>query len=417
MGSPSAASAQTNDGLAGGVIDDALSRAGYDMAHYESMGDHRTGSDVDRATSTWLSEELLAAGVDDVRLVPLGSRQFVLRRGVLKVGGHSLDCFPFWFPHATGSEPVIGPLRLMGQDTAPGSLAGAVAYVELPEDRLYASFDVSGLIERATVGSAAALVVVIPHPEGLVAAQNAVEAFAETELGLPAVIVGAADRSLLRTASERGDEASLTIEGSVVEHGEALNVVGRIEREGRPWIVVTTPTSGWFRCADERGPGIALWLALARWAARTEVPASFLFQAYSGHELDFLGGRRAFEGGLPDPREVMLWVHLGAGIGVVDPLASLVTGPDPMKEVLVERFAGPMAMDFVPRDKVPETSEMGMAIAAGYPVVGLYGANRDVHLRSDDEPTASVGRLREITRAITALIVEQVRTWRAVPED
>jgi hypothetical protein len=380
-----------------------------DMKHYAAMGDHRTGGEVDRATSAWLADELLGAGMSEVRLVPFELRRFVLHRSVLGIGDHELDCFPLWFPRSTGSEPLIGPLAPLGEDPEPAALAGAIAYAELPEGRLYASFDPSQLIERAVRASARALVVMIPHPIGRVAAQNAVKELAETELGLPAVIVGAADRSLLRSAAVGGKQGSLLVSGEVVENGEALNVVGRIERGRLPWIVISTPSSGWFRCADERAPGIALWLALARWAGETDRGANFLFLAFSGHELGFAGGRRAFQGELPGPEEVALWIHLGAAIAVAEPLATLMTGPQDLREKLADRISGPFGMSWVDPGGVPPTSEMGLAIARGYPVLGLYGANRDIHLRSDARPTASAETLHRLAMAIAGIIAEQLR--------
>ena len=79
-------------------------------------------------------------------------------------------------------------------------------------------------------------------------------------------------------------------------------------------IVVSTPQSGWFRCAAERGPGIALFLGLARWASKRTSGSSFLFVSTSGHELGALGMRVFHDELAPRPERVLCWIHLGAGI-------------------------------------------------------------------------------------------------------
>src|SRR3546814_8243070 len=71
----------------------------------------------------------------------------------------------------------------------------------------------------------------------------------------------------------------------------AENVVARRVRDGRRWVVVSTPRSGWTDCAGERGPGLAIWLALAEWMPHAFADHSLLFVCHSGHEYENLGAR------------------------------------------------------------------------------------------------------------------------------
>jgi hypothetical protein len=85
---------------------------------------------------------------------------------------------------------------------------------------------------------------------------------------------------------------------------------------------VTTPLSGWFGCASERGSGAAIALDLAARLAETN---TVTVVACSGHELDHLGlhawlSDAATRGGVPSGPVV----HLGASIaaardGVLEP--------------------------------------------------------------------------------------------------
>src|SRR3546814_9587510 len=68
-------------------------------------------------------------------------------------------------------------------------------------------------------------------------------------------------------AARHGAAAKLALRGRGGIRA-AQNIIGRRVRSGRPWLVVSTPRSGWTDCAGERGPGIAMWLALADWMPR-----------------------------------------------------------------------------------------------------------------------------------------------------
>lgn len=58
-------------------------------------------------------------------------------------------------------------------------------------------------------------------------------------------------------------------------------------------MLLTTPLSGWFRCAGERGTGIAVMLAVAERLAAEGVP--LLVNGNSGHELIDLGAHHLAE--------------------------------------------------------------------------------------------------------------------------
>ena len=89
---------------------------------------------------------------------------------------------------------------------------------------------------------------------------------------IPTLFVAPKDDVALGIAALTGSQVRMTIHGEDRRGEDAVlahNVVARIER-GPRWIVVTTPISGWFGCGGERGPGVALFLGLARWIGRQE---------------------------------------------------------------------------------------------------------------------------------------------------
>src|SRR3546814_17857186 len=63
-------------------------------------------------------------------------------------------------------------------------------------------------------------------------------------------------------AARRGLSATLVLDGKGGLRA-AENVVARRVRDGRRWVVVSTPRSGWTDCEGESGPGPAIWMGLA----------------------------------------------------------------------------------------------------------------------------------------------------------
>ena len=91
--------------------------------------------------------------------------------------------------------------------------------------------------------------------------------------------------------------------------GRTSNIIGRIGAgPDRDRILLTTPLSGWFRCAGERGTGIAVMLAVAKQLAADGV--SLLVNGNSGHELVDLGAHH-FAETKPAARAIF---HFGASV-------------------------------------------------------------------------------------------------------
>jgi hypothetical protein len=134
-------------------------------------------------------------------------------------------------------------------------------------------------------------------------------------------VAGAREERALQRAASGGEMASLLIEGRDEPHARAFEITGALKegpvRRDRT-AVISTPYSGWFRCGAERGPGIALFLGLARWLSHRRTGMRYLFVASSAHELDYFGMRRFLDGHAPPPDQVAYWLHLGAGIAAYD---------------------------------------------------------------------------------------------------
>lgn len=151
-------------------------------------------------------------------------------------------------------------------------------------------------------------------------------------------------------------------------------------------VVVTTPLSGWFRCAGERGTGLAVALQLAEDLAQDQ-PVFFL--GNTGHELENYGVRRWLADAFDlEPRAV---VHLGASIaaGTRDLLGTLRLGvrgvaSDP-SPALAPRMTLPLTRgSFVPVTSFPgEGAEWDAALPAGTPLISFAGTFREFHTPDD----------------------------------
>jgi len=223
-------------------------------------------------------------------------------------------------------------------------------------------------------------------------------------------------------AARTSQPARLTLSGASGRR-PCFNLIGRrAAGTGKRTLVVSTPRSGWFDCAGERGPGVAVWLALARRLTARPPDADLLFLCTSGHEYENLGSAAFLHGAsAPSPGETALWLHLGANVAARDwhelggALAPLPSA-DPQRFLAVDGarletarrlFAGLAGLES-PYDVTQRSAgEAGEIVKAGHGAVAAnFGAHRYHHVQSDDgrcvEPDltqAVVGPCEALVRA------------------
>jgi len=283
-----------------------------DVVAYSQFGVHRTATDGENKTTDWIVERLEAAGLQtSFQSFPV--KTYFVGETSLIVDGQQLDCFPLWPPCWTGPRPVQAPLAPpeASAEQQKGRIAllkPSPSYGALP---FLSSEDDTNLLRTAARAGALAVIVISSGPSGEIHAYNTPGG---TDISpVPAVQVPARYEPVLVTAAGRGTEVSLLSHGKTEPQAEARNVFGRLYR-GKNLIVISTPKSGWFTCAGERGPGVALFLALARWVSQRRSQTSYLFDANTCHEIGGLGVRRFVEELAPPPDQVLAWIHLGANI-------------------------------------------------------------------------------------------------------
>jgi hypothetical protein len=152
--------------------------------------------------------------------------------------------------------------------------------------------------------------------------------------GIPAVLAPGSLLDVLDAA-----HLHLDIDAYLTE-GRSATVVGRLGGGGDA-VVVTTPLTGWFRCAGERGTGIAVALDLV---TRLSEHHDVTVVGTTGHELEHLGLRRWLAAHAGDVAGCPV-VHLGASVAAGDGTAlstrrfGLTTLDVRGREALEERLA------------------------------------------------------------------------------
>jgi acetyl esterase/lipase len=367
---------------------------------YAALGEHRAASEVDAKAADWLAGELRQAGLQ-VTFQEFTVPQFQLKEVRVTVGGKAVAAFPRWPVRATAGT-VSGPLAT---ENAP-SLQGRVVLLDTGrETRRGTDARLMKLVDGGAVGA----IQIAANSGGDFAAEN-VSKPAEEPPPIPVVVVGARDRESLRTAAERGDSTTIVITGEWQPQAQARNVIATLDR-GPKRIVVSTPYSGWFRCGGERGSGLAVFLALAHWAAQGDSQTSFTFVANSAHELGYAGMVAYLDGPAPPAKDVLAWLHLGANVALLpearpatrDGRARLFTSRPNWEPLLAE------AMRDVPTVRVTgqtePNGELRFVLPKGYTGLNLAGGgNRWMHSPGDGPETTGPSVLEPVAKTLATVL-------------
>jgi hypothetical protein len=389
-----------------------------DVQKYVGFGTHRAGSPGDVATSDWFAARWKSLGYT-IEQAEFPTPNADTRVAKLRFGTEAIDGFaqpPLSFTPEGG---INSPMVYFNPKSAK-DVASRIAIVHAPR-ALGAPTqpDLRPVIERAGLAGALGIVAISDSPSGEPVAINTPT---EMEFPTPVLIVAAKHKAAIDAAVAAGTPAKLIIEGpGGFRNGK--NTVAKLGASG-PWIVISTPQSGWFTCGAERGPGIAMSLALSQWAAQKNFPVRFLFIATSGHEWADTGAHVFHEMHAPKPAETMLWFHLGAAFGgrayqeTPAGLTPLETPNTARTLMLTEdlmasaqaAFAGqPVIEHPLKRDAATALGEYKLVANEGYPSsAGFWGANAYFHTPLDGADGTTGAIMEPIVRAVAKVIEDRI---------
>ena len=398
-----------------------------DVRHYAALGPHRTGTPGNLATLDWVEARLRAAGFA-VQRQPMRYADQDITRTVIATGAVELQGIVQRPACPTGPAGLPAPLVLADEPVDPARLSGKIAVIRLPYARH------SSILEARTarplkvaLGAGCVGLVLVTHgPSGEALALNAPLEHAVARV--PTLVIAPRDAGPSVAAAARGDAGRIIVEGAATTASSA-NIVARRRGKGRA-IIVTTPLSGWFGCAGERGSGIAAFLHLAPLLARRYPDADLHFAGLVGHEREYVGGDAYVGAHAPPPDQVRLWVHLGAGFAardwheVADGVLAPLPAADAQRYLLApEAWIGTLRplLATLPgyQQPYPATIENSVGearhfIERGYRnMIATIGAHRLHRARTDDASAVDPASLAESwtgwSRALLAIIDRHAR--------
>ncbi|MFT5447605.1 MAG: hypothetical protein ACI9DC_002781 [Gammaproteobacteria bacterium] len=129
---------------------------------------------------------------------------------------------------------------------------GRIALVEFIDEIVRPTSDHEAVIKRLSDAGARAVIGCFATPSGDLYGHHAIPPFIQSAWPIPVATVGARHWHILRHAAQAGDPAALLRDGRDLANARARSVIARRQRSDK-WIIVSTPQSGWFRSAGERG--------------------------------------------------------------------------------------------------------------------------------------------------------------------
>lgn len=386
-----------------------------DVEAYVNLGTHRTGSTGDLATTDWFTDHWTKLGyaIEQTDVECPNADTHVAK---LRVGDEAFDGFaqpPVVFTPEGG---LSAPLA-MWDAASPAAVSGKIAVIHVPRAPNTPSPAPAyrAAVAECVKAGAKAAVLLMSGPSGEVVAINTPLTM---QPSIPVLQIGEKDRARVAAAMARNVPGKLIMEGPGGTR-VGRNTIARFGESG-PWVIISTPQSGWFTCGGERGPGIAISRALSAWAVTQKFPVRWLFIATSGHEWTDAGAEIFHHSQAPKPADTALWFHLGASFGARayeetpdGPVAqstpnlgrALMASPD-MIPHLEAAFAGqPVIEKPIPRDVKTALGEYRLVAEEGYPSsAGFWGYNAHFHTPIDGAESTTPEIMEPIARGVAKAI-------------
>ncbi len=391
-----------------------------DVETYVGFGAHRSGSAGDIATSEWLARDWkdLGYAVEQPEFAAPNADTTLAR---LEAGEETFNGFaqpPLAFTAETGvSAPLVA-----WNPSSPSDVTGNIALVHVPRAPGAPSPGPSyrDIFQKCELAGAIGVIACMSGPSGEVVAINTP---ADMLMETPVLQIGEKEKPKLEAIVATKKPVKLTITGP----GGFRNARNTIARRGEngPWVIVSTPQSGWFTCGGERGPGIAMSRALSQWALQTDYPVRWLFVATSGHEWVDFGADLFHKTSAPGPKDTAIWFHLGASFGArayTETLNGLEVTDKPnlgrtlmatadLAPLCEAAFAGqPVIEKPMIANPAKALGEYRLVLEEGYTTsAGFWGFNAHFHTPIDTAASTTPEIMEPIIRAVARVIEARIK--------
>jgi hypothetical protein len=275
---------------------------------YDAQGNHRTGTEVDKASAEWLAKQVQKLGIEP-SLEPFTLSRVDPQLCYLRIGDRRIDGVLLFDAGFTAVEGVRGRLGPLGSD----------AEIGLAETTPFRLTEPIGIEERNQVAEArhSRHKAVVLLTRGTRPGLFLINAGAFTKpFGPPMLQVSSTEGEWLKEQAQRRLEATVVVHAKRTA-ARAFNVTCKIvgKKPTLAPIVLMAPRSGWWQCASEQGSRLACWLEAIRVLAAGSTARNCFFVALSGHELGYLGIDAYLKSRADLIKRARAWIFFGSSIG------------------------------------------------------------------------------------------------------
>ncbi|MGJ8688334.1 MAG: hypothetical protein ACSHXZ_02325 [Gammaproteobacteria bacterium] len=273
------------------------------IRQYSAQGYHRTGTAVDTVSGAWLSDRIQDLGLPSF-MDPITLDRVEILYASFTFNGIEVEGVPLYDCHYSDVHGITGTLGPLGSNAD-------IGVVMLPPSTSSPTHNQLAEVRRSNRHRAIIIVSDSSYPAEGIATLNA-EDF-NAPVGPPTLQIANAIWPALQQAMTNRAEATV-VAFCERKESKAYNVSARIDGTDPDLapIVIMTPRSGWWRCASERGGGIAVFMELIRALIDNPPTRDVILTANSGHELGHLGLDLMLHENPALAKDAAMWIHLGA---------------------------------------------------------------------------------------------------------
>ena len=255
---------------------------------FESFSSHRTGGAGNQKVIVWLRNYLKASSWT----VCLNEFSYKHYEGKFKSQKHDLEGMLLYYS-VLGKGKIENPLFFRLTDGLENNISTSTNFHEDEE------LIIQKLVSDAQLSGYDGLILESISKSGHLSAINSHSAY---DLNFPIILV---DKQIFNKIKDKKD-CNISYDASAVKKQSYNILATRNIRKKESPFVITTPISGWFSCAGERGCGVSIALLVAQEIAKYHY-VDLVFA--NAHELGYKGAYEFVHSYNKKPKAVL---HLGS---------------------------------------------------------------------------------------------------------
>jgi hypothetical protein len=349
------------------------------VAAYDKLGYHRTGFKSELKTRQLLCESISNPG-GKIELHKFPYLHCAAESSV-RIDDHEISSIPLYY------ESV---------KTVRNCSNVEIASVDTAQEEIQIHTEIREVMERAKHNLRDAVVVAKICDSNSLHALNVTPTLKHN---LPVILVPGKQAEFLSNQA-----VSVEFRATVRARTSSNIIVYLGDHELENSLVITTPITGWFRCAGERGTGIALAINLAAVLGSTR-PVTLVFT--TGHELGYLGGFEFTSSLEQGPVGV---IHIGSCVGASNSELTAYTNLAADQNRTIGDIATDIVENVIPVSRPLETinwvGESECWARFGCPIFSISGSNPQFHTPEDRIPEATTPEILGNTFLVLAALGE-----------